>query len=142
MENVQYGDESSDPPYRANMKVCASSLHLTKPERSMCCSDLCFAYLQKFPPTSGEFMSMQVVTVEPGGHTRDHSRKIRLLLVRPPDLAVHVDIPVHALHKRGPLLQCRGLYRPCLVSSPDADCWQPCRTMGSMDGSSSRWRLP
>ena len=27
VENVEYGDESSDPPYRANMKVSASNLH-------------------------------------------------------------------------------------------------------------------
>ncbi|CAL5228382.1 g11505 [Coccomyxa viridis] len=40
-KNIEYGDESAENPYRANMKV---------------------------------------VTVEPGGHTHDHSRKIRLLL--------------------------------------------------------------
>lgn len=43
-------------------------------------------------------MPVQVVTVEPGGHTRDHSRKIRLLLVRISDLA---DNPMHALYKGG-----------------------------------------
>ena len=27
VDNVEYGDESSDPPYRANMKVSASHPH-------------------------------------------------------------------------------------------------------------------
>ena len=53
-------------------------------------------------------MSMQVVTVEPGGHTRDHSRKIRLLLVRLADLAAQPDSPMHALYKEGVVLRCRG----------------------------------
>ena len=46
-------------------------------------------------------MSIQVVTVEPGGHTRDHSRKIRLLLVSRPDLAAQPDNPMHALYWGG-----------------------------------------
>ena len=49
---------------------------------------------------------MQVVTVEPGGHTRDHSRKIRLLLVSLPDpMAAHIEITMHALRNSGPMLQ-------------------------------------
>ena len=53
-------------------------------------------------------MPIQVVTVEPGGHTRDHSRKIRLLLVSRPDLAAQSDNPMHALCKGGVAPRCRG----------------------------------
>ena len=53
-------------------------------------------------------MPIQVVTVEPGGHTRDHSRKIRLLLVRLAGLAAQSDNPMHALYKGDTVLRCRG----------------------------------
>ena len=50
VENVEYSDESSDPPYRADMKVSARNVHTEVLGRSICCSDPGLCLSRKSPP--------------------------------------------------------------------------------------------
>ena len=106
VENVEYGDEGAENPYRANMKVRTSGHYAThqllcRKGKQVLCSRTHILTAKPAGDTMVKNLDVvmlavgfhcgsqwpyhanvvQVVTVEPGGHTRDHSRKIRLLLV-------------------------------------------------------------
>ena len=74
MEKTSIADEKSDPRYATSLKVSIGWALLGR-----------HCHTASQSPTEGLHEGpalMQVVTVEPGGLTKDHSRKYRLLLVR------------------------------------------------------------